>query len=65
GRSYADRGFTGLLLKLNKDFDIEDFKVVEINNYFSELLNTDKENIIMYFTEGRGVKSSFCTVFVP
>ncbi|WP_041173368.1 EAL domain-containing protein [Clostridium botulinum] len=30
----------------NKDSDIIDFKVVEINNYFSELLNTDKENII-------------------
>ncbi|EPS46333.1 diguanylate cyclase/phosphodiesterase (GGDEF & EAL domains) with PAS/PAC sensor(s) [Clostridium botulinum CFSAN002369] len=30
----------------NKDSDIVDFKVVEINNYFSELLNTDKENII-------------------
>ncbi len=24
-----------------------------------------KENIIVYFTEGRGVKSSFCTAFVP
>ncbi len=30
----------------NKDSDIIDFKIVEINNYFSELLNTDKENII-------------------
>ncbi|NFQ15762.1 EAL domain-containing protein [Clostridium sporogenes] len=30
----------------NKDSDIIDFKVVEINNYFSELLNTDKKNII-------------------
>ncbi|MGO5110552.1 EAL domain-containing protein, partial [Clostridium sporogenes] len=30
----------------NKDSDIIDFKVVEINNYFSQLLNTDKENII-------------------
>ncbi|NFH33872.1 EAL domain-containing protein [Clostridium sporogenes] len=30
----------------NKDSNIIDFKVVEINNYFSELLNTDKENII-------------------
>ncbi|NFK79612.1 EAL domain-containing protein [Clostridium botulinum] len=30
----------------NKDSDIIDFRVVEINNYFSELLNTDKENII-------------------
>ncbi|WP_419678057.1 lysozyme inhibitor LprI family protein [Aliarcobacter lanthieri] len=29
GRSYADKGFTGLLLKLNKDFSIE--KKVEIN----------------------------------
>ncbi|AUN02010.1 bifunctional diguanylate cyclase/phosphodiesterase [Clostridium botulinum] len=30
----------------NKDSDIIDFKVVEINNYFSELLNTNKENIV-------------------
>ncbi|GAA0062448.1 EAL domain-containing protein [Clostridium sp. CTA-1] len=30
----------------NKDSNIIDFKVVEINNYFSQLLNTDKENII-------------------
>ncbi|APH15574.1 diguanylate cyclase domain protein [Clostridium sporogenes] len=30
----------------NKDSAIIDFKVVEINNYFSQLLNTDKENII-------------------
>lgn len=29
GRSYADKGFTGLLLKLNKDFSIEE--KVEIN----------------------------------
>ncbi|MDS1005272.1 EAL domain-containing protein [Clostridium sporogenes] len=30
----------------NNNSDIIDFKIVEINNYFSELLNTDKESII-------------------
>ncbi len=30
----------------NNNSDIVDFKVVEINNYFGELLNTDKKNII-------------------
>lgn len=33
GRSYADRGFTGLLLKLNKDFDIEKEIEIELNGF--------------------------------
>nr|WP_235838151.1 diguanylate cyclase [Clostridium tepidum] len=30
----------------NNNSDIIDFKIVEINNYFSELLNADKKNIV-------------------
>ena len=33
GRSYADRGFTGLLLKLNKDFDIEKEIEIELSGF--------------------------------
>lgn len=33
GRSYADRGFTGLLLKLNKDFNIEKEIEIELNGF--------------------------------
>lgn len=33
GKSYADRGFTGLLLKLNKDFNIEKEIEIELNGF--------------------------------
>lgn len=33
GRSYADRGFTGLLLKLNKDFDIKKEIEIELSGF--------------------------------
>ena len=33
GRSYADRGFTGLLLKLNKDLNIEKEVEIELNGF--------------------------------
>ncbi|MCR1814722.1 hypothetical protein [Aliarcobacter butzleri] len=33
GRSYADRGFTGVLLKLNKDFDIEKEIEIELSGF--------------------------------
>ena len=33
GRSYADRGFTGLLLKLNKYFNIEKEIEIELNGF--------------------------------
>ena len=40
------RKLKGVTLLHGCEANIIDFKVVEINNYFSELLNTDKENII-------------------
>lgn len=33
GRNYADRGFTGLLLKLNKDFNIEKEIEIELSGF--------------------------------